>query len=226
MDRRRQPINEPKQLVVLGAGGHGRVCADIALAMGRRLIGFCDNRHPIGCSINGIEVVASDLSMLEGRAPPGWVAVFIAVGDNRERGRLFDQAVDLGYELDTLIHPSAIVSPTASLGVGSVLMPGTIINANAEIGKNCIVNTAASLDHDARLGVGVQICPGVRVAGRVTIGGGVFIGTGAVVIPGVTIGAQAIIGAGSVVLHDVADDARIAGIPARPIKIRAKTASR
>jgi sugar O-acyltransferase (sialic acid O-acetyltransferase NeuD family) len=204
-------------LIIVGAGGHGRVVAEIAAAAGRKVIGFLDAAKPATDPVNGIPVLGKSLGEIRTSHPPARTDVFIAVGENRRRQALFEGALALGYEVPALIHPGAIVSPSATVGLGTVLMAGAIVNANTSIGRYCIINTAASLDHDNRLEDGVQICPGVRSAGTVRFGALAFVGTGATIIPGVTIGANATIGAGSVVIRDVPEDARVAGNPAKPI---------
>ncbi|MEZ5776536.1 MAG: acetyltransferase [Hyphomicrobiaceae bacterium] len=210
----------PLPLVILGAGGHGRVVAEVAAATGRDLLGFIDGRFPPGERVNGLPVLARDLDGLATKAPPDRAELFVAVGDNATRFRLAAEAIARGYRLASLVHPSAILSPTVTLGAGSVLMAGVVVNANAVIGDFCIVNTAASLDHDNWLADGVQICPGVRSAGTVRYGRSAFVGTGAVIVPGISIGAEAVVGAGAVVIRDVFERARVAGNPARPITPR------
>ncbi len=207
-------------LVIVGAGGHGRVCAEIAAAAGWTVAGFLDASRPAGEIVNGHPVLGRSLGEIRNTHPSGKAQVFIAVGDNHRRKALFEGAAALGYEVAALVHPAASVSPTASVGAGSVLMAGTIVNANSSIGRYCIVNTASSLDHDNVLEDGVQICPGVRSAGGVRYRALAFIGTGASIIPGIEIGAHAIVGAGSVVIRDVPEDAKVAGNPARAITRR------
>jgi sugar O-acyltransferase (sialic acid O-acetyltransferase NeuD family) len=205
-----------RRVVIVGAGGHGRVCAEIATAAGFTVAGFCDAARGRGETVNGLTVLANELAQLGPIAPPDTTEVFIAIGDNARRAALFEAAVALGYRLATLIHPTAVVSATARIAAGSVLMPAVVVNANTRIGRNCIVNTSASLDHDNDLADGVQICPGVRSAGTVRFGAEAFIGTGAVIVPGRTIGARARVSAGAVVFHDVAEGVTVAGNPARP----------
>ena len=204
-------------LVIVGAGGHGRVCSDIAIASGWSIAGYCDNVHPIGELTNGVAVIAADLDSLHEQCGAASVQLFVAIGDNAARERISQQASAKGFELATLMHPSAIVSLSAEIATGTVLMPGAIINSNARIGRWCIINTAASVDHDCHLGDGSQIGPGARLAGHVSLGAGAFVGTGAVLTPRVRVGARAMVGAGSVVVRDVADGVRVAGVPAKPL---------
>lgn len=205
-------------VIIVGAGGHGRVCADVAHASGREVAGFLDSNPAAASELNGIPVVCSDFGGLLKSFPPRSIDIFIAIGDNAKRLQLFEQAERLGYRIPSLIHPLACLSPSATIGNGTVVLAGCVINANTTVGPCCIVNTAASLDHDNNLGRAVQICPGVRAAGNVAFEDAAFIGTGAIVIPGRRVGTGAVVGAGSVVVRDVPNGARVVGNPARVMK--------
>ena len=206
-----------QKLLILGAGGHGRVCAEIARAQGLADIGFLDSGFREGEFIDGVELIGSGINDLQLRFPPDSVDVFVAIGENHLRSALCEQIRVLGYNQPILRHPSAIVSPSAIIGASSVVMPGVVVNVNSRIGRHCILNTACSLDHDNVLEDGVHICPGVRSAGTVHFGARSFIGTGASLIPNVTVGRDAVVGAGAVVVRDVPARARVAGNPARAI---------
>lgn len=204
-------------LVIVGAGGHGRVCADVAQAAGFEVVGFCDSAMTKGQKINGITVIgaeAADAAALGAAETP---QIFVAVGDNERRLELLDQSQKLGFACAKLIHPSAILSPSCEIGEGTVVVAGAVVNANARIGRGCILNTACSLDHDNILNDGVQICPGAHAAGGVTFGARAFVGTGASIIPNISIGARAIVAAGAVVTTDVPDGMSVAGVPAKAI---------
>lgn len=206
-----------KQLIILGAGGHGRVCAEIAARCGYAVTGFCDPALALGEWINGVPVIAED----DERLFAEWMVnadLFIALGENTRRVELGELAQQRGIQLATLIDPTAVVSTTAEIGAGSVLMANVVVNANASVGAHCILNTACAIDHDGKLGDGVQIGPGVKAAGNVTLGDKSVVGIGASLIPGVRVGREAIIGAGAVVTADVADGVIVAGVPAQPIK--------
>ncbi len=202
-------------IVIFGAGGHGRVCADVATAAGFSVVGFCDNDKNRGDVINGIKVQATSLNELAEISPADETQLFIAVGDNETRKTLYEEAQERGFSLPNLIHPASVISPFSSIGSGTVVMPAAVVNTNAEIGHYCIVNTSCSIDHDSVLEDGVQLSPGVRSAGTVHFGAMAFVGTGATIIPGVKIGKSAAVAAGAVVVRDVADGVRVAGVPAK-----------
>lgn len=205
------------EIVIIGAGGHGRVCAEVAQDAGFHVAGFCDAGMTVGTTINSIEMIARTLDDLTATVDPAGASVFVAIGNNARRQQVFEQAKKRGFATPPLIHPTAVISQSAEIGEGTVIAANCVVNANARVGKGCILNTACSIDHDNVLEEFVQICPGVHSAGTVYFGAGSFIGTGAAIIPGVTIGAGAVIAAGSVVTEDVPEGARIAGVPAKSL---------
>lgn len=203
-------------LVILGAGGHGRVVLDAAQAGGVSVRGFLDSTRPPGSLVNGI-LVLGPTDLLEDSALLAGSGIIVALGDQEARRRFSLHVLDRGGTLATVCHPAAVVSAFATLGCGSFLAAGSIVAPNAAVGRFCLLNTACSVDHDARLGDGVQVCPGARLAGRVVCGEGSFIGTGAAIIPDIIIGRHAAVGAGAVVIRDVPPGETVAGNPAHPI---------
>jgi sugar O-acyltransferase (sialic acid O-acetyltransferase NeuD family) len=200
-------------IILWGAGGHGRVVLDIALAhRGAVPITFCDDDETRERSLFcGFPVVAAR-RLLSSIAGGRFV---VAIGDNRLRARRFDAALEACAIPVTLVHPSAIVSPSAVLGPGTVVMPRAVINAGAEVGRNCIVNTGAIVEHDCRIGEHAHIAPGVALGGGVRVGAFAQVGIGAVVLPYVEVGAGAFVGAGGVVVKDLPPSVTAAGVPAR-----------
>lgn len=201
-------------VVIIGAGGHGKVALDAALAEQQSISYLVDNA-PTCNELLGIRVLpASDKE---------WQAVrqfkfLVAVGDNRIRAMLFDSMLTKGGTPTTIIHPNAIVSKHACIGRGTVLCAGVVVNAGAVIGENCILNTSCSIDHDCRIGDHVHICPGVHLAGNVTVGEGTIIGIGSSVIPCKKVGVWSKLGAGSVVVRDIPDQVIAFGVPARVVR--------
>ena len=141
----------------------------------------------------------------------GWVLTH----GSAARRTLGEVLLARGERLPSIIHPHGYVSPSATIGAGSILMPGVVVSANASIGRFCIINANCALDHDNRLEDGVQLGPGVTFPGGVVCREDAFVGAGVVAIPRVTIGRRALVGAGSVVTKDVPDDTTVAGNPAR-----------
>lgn len=201
------------EVLVLGAGGHARVCIEVLTGAGHRVIG-CISRDARALVSLPVPVLGGD-EELEARIGAGQHHVFLAVGDNRARLALADRVIAAGGTLVTAVSPHAVCSPDAVLGAGTVMMPGAVVNAGTVIGAVGIVNTNASVDHDCTVGDGVHVAPGVAIAGGVTLGRGAFVGIGACVIPGVRIGEHATVGAGAAVIGDVEARTTVAGVPAR-----------
>ena len=203
-------------LLIMGAGGHGKVVAETAEATGGwDRIAFLDENFT---RLNGKlrwPVIGSqkDAACMCGE----YSAAVVAIGHIETRLRLLDELATVGFALPNLIHPAAWVSPSAVVGEGSVVLAGAIIQAAAQLGRGVIVNTSASVDHDCKLGDGVHVCPGSHLGGNVKAGGGSWLGIGCTVKHGVCIGNRVMVGAGAVVLDDVADELIVAGCPARVI---------
>jgi len=200
-------------LVLLGASGHGRAAADIAQTMGWGRISFLDEDWPARVKnriwpVIGTDDALSDL-ISQGAYP------FVSIGSNVARERAFNTH-EVGIA-PSLVHPSAVVSNDASIGIGAFIAPMAVINIASRLGRGVIVNTAASIDHDCAIGDFVHISPGARLAGGVSIGDRSWVGIGSVVREGVRIGRDAMIAGGSAVIHDVPDGRRMGGVPAKEI---------
>lgn len=202
-------------VVLVGAGGHAKVCIELLHDMGRR-VGWCIGGPSDGDQCLGVPVLVGD-DHLRSLREQGYRLAFVAIGANQVRAALGGAAQEAGYELVSAISPRAVVSPSASLGVGVAVMAGAVINAAAQIGSLSIVNTGATVDHDCELGQFVHVAPQAGIAGSVTVGDGAMLGIGSRVIPGVRIGAGATVGAGAVVIDDVPDGQTVVGVPAKPL---------
>jgi UDP-perosamine 4-acetyltransferase len=199
-------------VVIIGGGGHAKVVIESLRASGETVAAIVD-ADPTPREVLGVPVVGDDLA-LPGLREQGFSKLFVAIGENRLREKLGRKGRDLGFALVNAIHPSAIVSPTARLGVGIAVMAGVAINADTRIDDLAIINTGAVVDHDCRLGAACHLGPASALAGGVTIGERAFLGVGARAIPGVTIGADTLVGAGGVVGRDLPDGILAIGVPA------------
>lgn len=200
------------RLIIIGAGGHARVVIDVARAAGFDPIAALD---PIGedSICNGVEVFGGD-DMAHRLFAQGNRQGVIAIGDNRLRAKLGKWLEDIGFALPCIRHPSAILSASAQIGDGTVVMPLAVVNASARVGRLVIVNTAAVIEHDCHIGDGAHVAPGCRLGGTVSVGAGALIGIGSVIRPEARVGASAVIGAGSTVIGHI-DDGQVAfGSPA------------
>lgn len=202
---------ETDLIFIYGASGHGKVVFDVAVSAGWKIGGFVDDQKA-GTSLNGFPVCRYEEIKHQ--------SIFFAlgIGDNFVRNKLFKQLSNDGKQFPELIHSSAVISTTACVSPGSVVMPNAVINADAFIGEGCIVNTAAIIEHDNHIAAFSHISPNAALSGGVSVGTHSHVGTGACVIPNIHIGSSVIVGAGSVVVKDVSDGVVIVGNPARKIR--------
>ena len=181
------------RLAILGAGGHGRVVAEAAGLSGWDRISFFDDN---AVSANGtLTALLDNLSEFDG--------VIVAIGANRFRRRAALSLATRQAPMVNILHPTAVISPSARLGAGVFAAPLAVAGPNAEIGDGAILNTSSSVDHDARIGPYAHIAPGAHLSGTVTVGTGAWIGVGTAVRERVAVGDLTIVGAGSVVVRDL-----------------------
>jgi len=165
----------------------------------------------------GVKVIHGDENLADLRSK-GYSRVFVAVGNNVLRTRLSESVITMGYEMVNAIHPSAVISPSATLGYGIAIMAGVIINANVSVGSLSIINTGAVIEHGCKIGRSVHVAPLSALAGNVSVGEMSNLGIGSRAIPGVSIGRHVTLGAGAVVIGDIADGLTCVGMPARPLQ--------
>ncbi len=202
-------------LLIIGAGGHGKVVADAALETGKwSEIVFLDDAWPEKKK-NGLWDIHGNIDQL-GEWKARCANAVVAIGNNHLRMELQFKLVATGFKIATIVHPSARVSRFARLGAGCVVFANAVVNVDAEVGDAAIINTAATVDHDCHLGKGVHVAPGANLGGGVTVGDFSWIGIGAVVRQYIAIGAGVIIGAGAVVVSAIDDGVTAVGSPARP----------
>jgi len=204
------------QLLILAAGGHGKVMAEAAETAGHwQKIAFLDDRY---AKLNGTlrwPVIGG--IRYANRFVSEYSHALVAVGDSTMRLGWLKMLASHGFEIPALVHPRAWVSPSVVLGAGAVVMAGATLQADVRLGHGCIINTGASVDHDCRLGDGVHVCPGVNLGGDVHIGDSSWLGIGCSVIQGIHIGGHVTVGAGAAVISDVEDGLTVVGVPARSI---------
>lgn len=195
-----------ENVIVIGAGGHAKVVADIILLRGDRLLGFLDD-DITKKSIHGYPVlgtIASAISHPE-------ASFVIAIGDNEIRRQI---AHSMSLRWYTAIHPTAVIAPSAKVGRGSMVMPLAVVHSDAVVGDHSIINTASVVEHDDVIADFVHISSGVALGGTVRIDELSQIGIGSCVKHGVHICANCIIGAGAAVVSDVSEPGTYIGIPA------------
>ena len=162
-------------LLIIGAGGHGRCCLDIARDMNMfDKISFLDDNH-INETINNCEVIGSIDEMSS--YYPEYTHIHIAIGNNKTRSKLVLQAKEIGYSLPILKHPSSVVSKYAFVGAGCVLFPYSVIEANAVIRDCCILASNVIINHDAQIDECVLVNTGTVIRPNIIINKYVSIGS-------------------------------------------------
>ena len=202
----------PSILLVLGAGGHGRVVADAAVAQGAWARVRATDRDPGRTGqalLPGLPVEALDAAVA------GSAQAHVAIGSAAARER---EAKAIGLPLATVVHPDASVSPHADIGEGSFIAARAVVAPGARLGRCAIVNHGAVVDHDVQVGAFTHIAPLAALGGNASIGERVLVGAGAAVLPGVRIGDDIVIGAGAVVREHLQAPGIYAGVPARRVR--------
>ena len=193
-----------KKLAIIGAGGHGKVCAYVASNINNQLQGgniwseivFIDD-HKTG-SVNGFKIISKDVNFI-----PENYEVFVAIGDNKARKELMNHYESLGFIIATLKDPHGIIADNTLIGKGTVVMPGAVISPNAVIGNGVIINTSSIIEHDCKISDYAHISPGAVLAGGVSIGECTWIGANSTILQKKIICNNVIIGAGATVTKDI-----------------------
>jgi len=203
------------KLLVYGAGGHGKVVADILIACGHLQVAFIDDKPGLaGMTVAGLPVIGG-ADHIPRELANDQVGVALGIGDNNLRKALAQRLTTLGTQILTAIHPSAILSRSAKIGVGTVVMAGVVINADAQLGAGVIANSGAIIEHDVVIGDYAHVSPNAVLGGAASLGSLAHLGLGAIVLPGIEIGSRSIIGAGAVVNRKLPSGIVATGVPAR-----------
>lgn len=204
--------NTNDKLIIIGASGHGKVIADIAIKMNIwRTILFLDDNESLTTAM-GIKVIGKTDAAFIYKDNADF---FVAIGNNETRKQFQKKLENDGLNLAILIHPSSVIGTDVTIGAGTSVMAGAVINNSSKIGKGCIVNTNSSIDHDNIIGDFVHISPGVTLSGSVTIDKESWIGIGSVISNNINICRGCIVGAGAVVVKDIVEPGIYVGVPAR-----------
>ena len=204
------------KVIILGAGGHGQVVADM-IASGARigddvleLAGFLDDDAGLSGDVYGTPVLG-DLNSAGVVAADAFV---VAIGSNSVRAQLDGWLQKAGRRVISIHHPRASVSRQVAIGDGTMISAGAVVVTGSRIGRGVILNTGCTVDHHAHIGDYAHIAPGAPLGGEGSVGARSLVGIGAVVLPRCRVGADCTIGAGAVVIGDVPDGATAVGVPA------------
>lgn len=189
-----------KRLIIIGASGHGKVVADIALKMNQwETIAFLDDDETKTTCL-GFEVIGKSAEFPKYLNNSDFV---VAIGNNRTREKIQNELAKNEASIASLVHPNAVIATDVFIGDGTVIMAGVVINSSTSIGNGCIINTSSSIDHDNRIGNFVHVSPGVRLAGAVNVGDKTWIGIGCTVVNNISIKTCRMIKAGTIVIKNI-----------------------
>lgn len=202
------------RLIIIGASGHGKVVADIAISMNKwKDIAFLDDNELIK-KVLGLQVIGKSKDAVK---YIGNSDIFVAIGNNRIREKIQEEIELLGANIPVLFHRNAVIGTDVEIGRGTVIMAGAVINCCTLIGKGCIINTGSTIDHDNVIKDYVHISPGVNLAGSVKVGKGSWIGIGSSISNNINITSGCKVGAGAVVVKDIIEPGTYMGVPAKKV---------
>lgn len=205
-------------IIIIGAGGHAKVTADILRLMELPVLGYLDDDPAkLDTRLLGLPVLGSVETFTE---YPN-AAFIMGIGANHTRYLLAQRLIREGVRWASAIHRNATVADAVTLGAGVVIAAQSAVNPDTVIGEHVIINTGATVDHDCSIGSFVHVAPGVHLAGGVRVGSGTMIGVGTVVAPYRMIGSGVVIGAGSVITKDIPDNVTVVGYPGRTVSTNA-----
>lgn len=204
-----------KKLILIGASGHGKVVADIAIKNGYDILGFLDDNLNVK-DVMGFPVLGrvADAELYIGKAE-----MCVTIGNALVRSRIMTELLQKGADFPVLVHPNAVIGLNVELGSGTVVMAGAVVNPSVSVGRGCIINTCASVDHDCVLEDYAHVSVGAHVAGTVHVGMNTWIGAGATVRNNVNICGDCMIGAGAVVVKSVEVRGTYVGVPAKMVRL-------
>jgi sugar O-acyltransferase (sialic acid O-acetyltransferase NeuD family) len=200
---------DPSSILVYGSGGHGKSLVELIRAVGiYSIIGFVDDSKQPGENILDLPVLGGSeiLSKLFDKGVHLAANAVGGIGDIQTRVKIFQQLKAANFTCPTLVHPSAVVEPSAFLTEAVQIFPQAYVGSDACLGYGVIVNTGAIISHDCVLDDYVNISPGSMLAGEVHIGERTLVGMGVTINLQVTIGSRARIGNGATIKSDVPEN--------------------
>jgi len=208
-------------IIVIGLGGHARFVIATLLKSHISIKGLIsvESEYDDKEKILNMEIIGSlsDLSLL---FDDGFKNIFLAIGDNKLREKLFNQYLKCGFLFPTLVHPESSIDSSAVIGIGNIIGPRAVIGANVNIGNNNIINTSSVIEHESVINNNSHIAPGSVICGRVKIGNQVLVGANSTLIENIIIADNTIIGAGSTVVKSIEHkNGTFVGSPAKIIKL-------
>lgn len=208
-----------KDIILIGGGGHCKSCIEVLESTNKyNIIGILDLPSELGKKVLDYEVIGNDDDYEKFKTQGcSFLVTAGQIKSAKLRKQIFDQLVELGADIATVIADSSRVSKYATIGRGTILMHNSFVNAGVEIGENCIINTGAVVEHDVKVEQHSHISTTAVINGDCRVGEEVFIGSGSCISNGIVIGDQVVIGAGSTVTNNITAAGIFVGSPAKKI---------
>lgn len=195
-------------ILIYGGGGHAKSVIDLIRALGvYQIAGIVDDVLPVGSTILSVPVLGKS-DLLDDLADHGLkyaVNSVGGIGNPEVRVRVFERLAHAGYVCPHLIHPKAVVEPSAKIAEGAQILPLVYVGSDSDVGFGCIVNYGAILSHDCHIGDYVNLSPGATLAGGVTVGDRTQIGMRVTINLDLEIGHDVRIGNGATIKKNVPD---------------------
>lgn len=212
-----------KNIVIMGAGGHAKVIADIILKRKELLneklniTGFLDDGYKNLKYTKIFDIpILGDTSLIEKLEHEKKYNYIIGIGNNKIREKISNKFPNLNYY--TAIHPKSVIGTEVAIEEGTVVMANVVINSGSKIGKHCILNSGSIIEHDNKIEDYCHISPNSTLCGTVKVGKNSWIGAGSIIIQNRNIGENSMIGAGSVIIRDIPNNCTVVGNPGKIIK--------
>ncbi|MBD3107688.1 acetyltransferase [Bacillus sp. AGMB 02131] len=205
-----------EKIILIGNGGHSRVIRDLVLANKKfELFAVLDDQFT---KVVKSDILYAPISYIKELEQSYEFKIILAIGNNKIRKKIVTELKIPSDKYASLLHPSAVISPSVKIGYGTVIMPKVVINANTVIGNHVIINSSAVVEHDNVIEDFAHIAPNATLTGLVKVGEGTQISAAASVIPGIAIGEWCMIGAGSTIIHNIPSYSKAVGSPAKVIE--------
>lgn len=204
------------RVVIIGDGGHSKVIQEMVKSLNYNIIAILDDKFKNNVR-NVNDITYAPISELEKLLDLD-VFIVVAIGNNKIRHNIVQKIKKITNNFLTVIHPRAVISPSAKIGDGTVIMPKAVVNADAIIEDHCIINTGAIIEHDNKICEFAHISPNATLAGNVEVAIGTHLGAASTVIPGIVVGSWSVIGAGSTVIRNIPSYCKAVGSPTRIIE--------
>ena len=209
------------EILIYGAGGHGKAVIDLARACGYHVAALVDDGVAAGTPVLDLTVAGGSVCLAEWHERGVLFAANAVggIGKPAVRAHIFDLLQTAGFTFPALIHPSAVVEPSATIEDGVQVLALAYVGSAARIGFGSLLNAGAIASHDVVLERINNLSPGAALGGGVQLGTFTQVGMNATINVNVRVGANCMIGNGATVMKDVPPDTRVWAGSTWPLRV-------